>query len=43
MAVPSWTEYANLGAADTERLRKLLELGAHRSFRGLRAKLGGGG
>ena len=42
MAVPSWTEYANLSAADTERLRKLLELGAHRSFRGLRAKLGGG-
>jgi predicted acylesterase/phospholipase RssA len=42
MAAPSWTEYANLGAADTERLRKLLEFGSHRSFRGLRAKLGGG-
>ena len=42
MAAPSWTEYANLSAADTERLRKLLELGAHRFFRGLRAKLGGG-
>ena len=42
MAAPGWTEYANLSAADTERLRKLLELGAQRFFRGLRAKLGRG-
>jgi predicted acylesterase/phospholipase RssA len=39
MAVPSWMEYANLSPATTARLRRLLEVGAHRFFRRVRAKL----
>jgi hypothetical protein len=42
MAAPSWTEYANLSPGETARLRRLLELGAHRFFRRARAKLPGG-
>jgi hypothetical protein len=39
LAEPAWTDYADLSAAETERLRKLLELGAHRFFRRVRAAL----
>jgi predicted acylesterase/phospholipase RssA len=35
---PAWKEYANLSAAATARLRRILELGAHRFFRGLRGR-----
>ena len=35
---PAWKEYANLSAAETARLRRILELGAHRFFRGLRGR-----
>jgi NTE family protein len=43
MASPAWTEYAGLSASETERLRKLLDLGAHRFFRGVRSRLPLGG
>ena len=36
---PAWTEYADLSAAATERLRRILELGSHRFFRRLRRRL----
>jgi NTE family protein len=39
IANPAWTQYAGLSASDTERLRKLLELGSHRFFRGVRSRL----
>ncbi|HEX8054995.1 MAG TPA: patatin-like phospholipase family protein [Thermoleophilaceae bacterium] len=39
LAEPAWTDYADLSAAETERLRKLLELGSHRFFRRVRAAL----
>jgi predicted acylesterase/phospholipase RssA len=42
MAVPSWTDYASLSPTETARLRRLLEVGAHRFFRRVRAKLPGG-
>lgn len=35
---PAWKEHAHLSAAETARLRGILELGAHRFFRGLRGK-----
>lgn len=37
---PAWKAYAGLSAAETARLRRILELGAHRFFRGLRAGRG---
>jgi NTE family protein len=40
---PAHREYAGLSAADTARLRRLLELGAHRFFRRVRSKLGSRG
>jgi predicted acylesterase/phospholipase RssA len=43
IANPTWTEYADLSASETERLRKLLDRGAHRFFRGIRSKLPFGG
>jgi predicted acylesterase/phospholipase RssA len=43
VATPGWTEFADLSPADTARLRRLLELGANRFFRGIRARFGGGG
>jgi hypothetical protein len=39
VASPAWTEYAGLSASATERLRKLVDRGSHRFFRGTRAKL----
>jgi predicted acylesterase/phospholipase RssA len=38
IAAPSWTEYANLSPTETARLRRLLDVGAHRFFRRVRAK-----
>jgi hypothetical protein len=43
LAAPAHREYADLSAADTARLRRVLELGAHRFFRRVRAKLRRGG
>jgi predicted acylesterase/phospholipase RssA len=40
---PAWQEYARVSAAETARLRRILELGAHRFTRGIRGRLGGGG
>lgn len=40
---PAWTEYADITASETERLRKLLDLGEHRFFRRVRAKWPFGG
>jgi NTE family protein len=42
IAAPAWRDYAGLSPADTARLRRTLELGAHRFFRGIRRRLGGG-
>jgi predicted acylesterase/phospholipase RssA len=38
MASPSWTEYANLSPDETARLKRLLEVGASRFFRRIRAR-----
>jgi hypothetical protein len=43
LADPAHKEYAGLSGAETARLRRLLELGAQRFFRGLRGKLSKGG
>jgi NTE family protein len=42
LADPAHREYANLSAADTARLRRVLELGAHRFFRRVRGRLRSG-
>jgi predicted acylesterase/phospholipase RssA len=36
---PGWRDYANLSAADTEGLRKIVQVGAHRFFRRVRRRL----
>jgi predicted acylesterase/phospholipase RssA len=41
IAAPSWDDYAHLSPAETARLRRQLEVGAHRFFRRVRAKLPG--
>ena len=43
LEAPSWTDYAELSPADTARLRKELELGAHRFFRRIRRRIPGWG
>jgi predicted acylesterase/phospholipase RssA len=40
MPDPSWRQFAELTPGETDRLRRILELGSHRFFRGVRAKLG---
>lgn len=39
LAAPAWRDYADLSPGDTERLRRSLELGSQRFFRGIRARL----
>jgi predicted acylesterase/phospholipase RssA len=39
IAAPSWTEYADLSPAEVARLRRLLDVGAHRFLRRVRARL----
>jgi NTE family protein len=39
LAAPAWRDYAGLSPADTARLRRVVELGAHRFFRGVRRRL----
>lgn len=43
LASPAWTDYADLSAAETERLRKHVDRGSHRFFRAIRARLPFGG
>lgn len=41
-AAPSWKHYADLTEADVDRLVRLMKIGSHRFFRGVRRRLPGG-